>query len=106
MPSPRPWLIYSLLRVGIFAAVFAVLALSGVDPILSAVIAAIVGLCVSYIFLRGQRDRVAADLHRRRTSSKVDRDGDAEDDVLDRADDASTRHPELSDDPSEGERDR
>lgn len=127
MSSPRPWLTYSLLRIGLFAAVFAVLALSGVNPILAAVIAAVFGLCVTYIFFRPQRDRVAASFYQWRTSGKPDRDGDAEDEALDRSDVAAERHPSsedapyLSEDapyaddvpsgknrtaPSEGERDR
>ena len=99
MSSPRPWLTYSLLRIGLFAAVFAVLALSGVNTILAAVIAAVFGLCVTYIFFRPQRDRVAASFYQWRTSGRQDRDGDAEDEALDRSDVAAERHPSSEDAP-------
>ena len=59
-------MLYSLLRVGIFAAAFAVLLLIGAAPWLAAIIAAIIGFCVSYLFLREARDKVAEDVYTRR----------------------------------------
>ena len=53
-----PWLVYSLVRLGLFAAVFALLyGVLNFEPWLAAVIAAIVGLCLAYLFFRPQRDR-------------------------------------------------
>ena len=62
----KSWVLYSLLRVGIFAAAFAVLLLIGAAPWLAAIIAAIIGFCVSYLFLSKPRDEVARDLYERR----------------------------------------
>lgn len=62
----KPWVIYSLYRVGIFAAAFTVLVLVGFQPWIAAIIAAIIGFCVAYLFLRGVRDKVAEDVYTRR----------------------------------------
>lgn len=43
---------YSLLRVLIFAGLLAVLAMAGVELWLAAVIAALISLCVAFIFLK------------------------------------------------------
>lgn len=67
-------MLYTLIRVSIFAAVFAVLyAVVRVEGWVAAVIAAIVGLCVSYIFFRPQRDDAVRSL-------APQRDGAAESD--------------------------
>jgi uncharacterized membrane protein len=58
----RPWIAYSLLRVGLFTVFFAVLFLLGLEWWLAAVIAAALGFCVAYIFFRRLRERVAVDL--------------------------------------------
>jgi hypothetical protein len=75
----KPWVAYSLLRVGLFAAAFAILMLLGIEWWLSAVLAAVIGLCVSYIFFGGLRARVAADLAARRAAPARDVDADVED---------------------------
>lgn len=75
----KPWLAYSLVRVGVFALVFAVLMLSTVPWWLSAIIAAIVGLCVGYIFFGKLRDAVAIDIAERRARPAGDADSAAED---------------------------
>ena len=75
----KPWLAYSLLRVGVFAAVFAALMLANVPWWLSAIIAAVVGLCVGYIFFGRLRDRVAIDIAERRARPAGDADTAAED---------------------------
>ena len=54
----KPWLVYSALRLALFAAIFALLyGLLNFEPWLAAIIAAIVGLCLAYLFFRPQRDR-------------------------------------------------
>jgi uncharacterized membrane protein len=58
----RPWIAYTLVRVGLFAVFFAVLYLLGLDWWLAALIAAVLGFCVGYIFFRGLRGRVAGEL--------------------------------------------
>lgn len=75
----KPWVVYSLLRVGLFAAVFAILMLLGIEWWLSAIVAAVVGLCVSYIFFGRLRDRVTRDIATRRETPATDVDADVED---------------------------
>jgi len=75
----KPWIAYSLVRVGVFAAVFAALMLFNVTWWLSAVIAAVVGLCVAYIFFGKLRDAVALDIAERRAKPAGDADSAAED---------------------------
>ena len=59
----KPWLVYSLVRLGLFAAVFALLyGVLNFEPWLAAVIAAIVGLCLAYLFFRPQRDRAISSI--------------------------------------------
>ena len=75
----KPWVAYSLLRVGVFVVAFAALMLANVPWWLSALIAAIIGLCVGYIFFGGLRDRVALDIAERRARPAGDADSTAED---------------------------
>ncbi|MBC7517663.1 MAG: DUF4229 domain-containing protein [Microbacteriaceae bacterium] len=81
--TSRRWILYSLLRVGIFAAILALLLALKVEPWMAAVVAAVVGLCVSYIFFRPQRDALALSVARFRQSEKRDADSDAENAALD-----------------------
>jgi membrane protein implicated in regulation of membrane protease activity len=74
----RPWIAYTLVRVGLFAATFAVLLLLGLPWWLAAVVAAAIGFCVAYIFFRGLRQRVATDLAAAR--SRDDRPDEAVED--------------------------
>jgi F0F1-type ATP synthase assembly protein I len=69
----KPWIFYTLVRIGLFAGVFAVLYAVGFQPWLAAVIAAVIGLCVSYLFLRKTRDQVASDLYDRRHANADER---------------------------------
>ena len=75
----KPWVAYSLLRLGVFAVVFALLMLANVPWWLSAVIAAVIGLCVGYIFFGRLRDAVALDIAARRARPAGDADTAAED---------------------------
>ncbi len=78
---------YSIIRIGMFAAAFALLfwLLGGEFWWLAAVSAAIIALCLSYIFLGGMRTRIATDLAaRRRANPKpVDVDAEVEDSAVD-----------------------
>jgi hypothetical protein len=58
----RPWIAYTLVRVGLFAAAFAILYVVGVPWWLAAILAAAIGFCLAYIFFRPLRERVAAEL--------------------------------------------
>jgi hypothetical protein len=82
----RPWIKYSLIRLGIFVVVLTVLLLVGMNPFLAALVAAVAGFVLSYIFFRKTRDEVAAALAARGTEPVAVKnvDTDAEDDALDR----------------------
>ena len=76
----RAWLLFSAVRVLVFAVPFAILFALGLDWWIAALIAAVVGFCVSYIFLRGLRDRVALQLAEARSAApKRSADEEAED---------------------------
>ena len=75
----KPWVAYSLVRVGVFALAFAVLMVANVPWWLSAIIAAIIGLCVGYIFFGRLRNAVALDIAERRARPARDADSAAED---------------------------
>jgi hypothetical protein len=65
--------------VGVFALAFAVLMLVGVEWWLAAILAAVIGLCVAYIFFGKLRDAVAADIAQRRAAPSGDSDSLVED---------------------------
>jgi uncharacterized membrane protein len=87
----RAWILYSALRLGLFAVLFGILYVLTVSafPTIAWAIAgvggAILALCVSYIFLKQLRDRVALELVNARASTgtvakvKAGSDEDAED---------------------------
>lgn len=60
------WLRYALIRVGTFAVVLIVLLMLGIDWLWAALIAAVIGFCVGFIFFRRQRDEVAEQMATRR----------------------------------------
>ena len=76
----RPWIAYTLVRVGLFAVFFAVLFAVGLEWWLAAVIAAALGFCVAYIFFRRLRERVALELAAARANTDRRPDEVAEDD--------------------------
>jgi hypothetical protein len=85
----RQWLLFSLIRLGIFAVALTVLLLLQINIWIAAFGAAIIGFCVSYIFLRKPRDAVAKTMVREKaTGSKSrperDLDNDIENEALDR----------------------
>jgi hypothetical protein len=76
----RAVLLYTVLRVLAFAVPFGILYALGLEWWISALVAAAVGFCVSYIFLRRQRDDVALRLAEARANGpKPGVDEDAED---------------------------
>ena len=80
----KPWLAYSIIRVLVFGAAFAGLLLLRVEWWLAAVLAAVIGLCVAYIFFGRLRDSVASDLVAHRLGSAKDTETEAEDEALER----------------------
>jgi L-lactate permease len=81
----RPWIKYTIARLAIFAIALAILLTTRMNPFLATVIAAIVGLALSYIFFRKLRGDVASEFAARNEKPEVVRnvDTEAEDDALD-----------------------
>jgi uncharacterized membrane protein len=76
----RAWVLFSAVRVLAFAVPFGILFALGLEWWIAALVAAVVGFCVSYIFLRPLRDRVALQLAEARAAApKPTRDEEAED---------------------------
>ncbi|MGO2658473.1 DUF4229 domain-containing protein [Mycetocola reblochoni] len=88
MTSTRSVLLYTALRLAVFVVPFVIFLAIGVLGPYAALYAAIIGLVLSLLFLRGSRDRVAIAIDRRRRG--VDDEGphldeDAEDAAVDEA---------------------
>jgi uncharacterized membrane protein YdfJ with MMPL/SSD domain len=90
----KAWLVYTLARLGIFAAALAVLLVIGLKWYWATILAALVGLLVSYIALPRLRGNVTESLANRRGTPERDADTDFEDDFVDAADsDAPVARP-------------
>ncbi|PWC04615.1 DUF4229 domain-containing protein [Mycetocola zhujimingii] len=91
-----PVVTYTVLRLLAFAVPLALLLFLGFEPWVATVLAAIIGLSLSYIFLRQPREQVAAELYDRRHGNRtpVTADEDAEDTAHaeDTVDTAHTEH--------------
>ena len=74
----KPLVVYTLLRLGLFALVFGVLLATGAEFWLAAIIAAVFGLAFSYLFLRRRRDDLITELQARREHG-IASDEEAED---------------------------
>ncbi|MWJ79787.1 DUF4229 domain-containing protein [Clavibacter michiganensis subsp. michiganensis] len=87
MSSRRYWLVYTVVRILLFAVPFGlVVAVSPDFWPLAAVIGAVVSFCGSYIFLRKQREAMAADLAAIAAGRKAPvEDDDSEDAAVDAA---------------------
>jgi hypothetical protein len=85
--SVPTWIWYTALRVLLFAVPLAVLLIAGVNPWVSAAVAAVFGLSASLIFLRRQREEIAGDLYatRHREKPAVRVDDEEEDAAVDAA---------------------
>lgn len=70
-----------------FVIPFVVLVALGIEGWLAALLAAVIGFCLSYIFLRKPRDTVARGLYevRHREKEPVHPDAESEDAAVDRA---------------------
>ncbi|WP_440711577.1 DUF4229 domain-containing protein [Herbiconiux sp. YIM B11900] len=100
MKPGRTWLVYTLIRVGIFAAVLVVLLLLQIPGWIAAIVAAVIALCISIIALRKPRDEASRTLHEARLnrgqartepSAKTSEDEDVEDQAVDSAEAAPAR---------------
>jgi hypothetical protein len=75
-----PWIRYSIIRIGLFAAAFALLMFLNIVWWASALLATVIAFALSYIFFVRQRDKLAEDLATRLERSKQpDSDALAED---------------------------
>jgi hypothetical protein len=77
-----PWVRYSIIRVGLFALLFTIVLLLGIELWISALVATLMAFSLSYIFFSRQRDLLARDIATR-VERKRHRDADtiAEDDA-------------------------
>jgi hypothetical protein len=81
------WLVFTVLRVLMFVVPFVLLLLLGFEGWLAALLSAVIGLCLSYIFLRKPRETVARGLYevRHREKEPAHPDAESEDAAVDRA---------------------
>ena len=79
------WIWYTALRILLFAVPLAVLLIAGVNPWVSAAVAALFGLSASLLFLRRPRESIASDLYaaRHRETPAVRDDDEQEDAAID-----------------------
>jgi Flp pilus assembly protein TadB len=54
----KPWLAYLIVRLGLFGVALTVLLLLGITPWIAALIAAVIGMSLAYIFFRPLRERL------------------------------------------------
>lgn len=88
----KPWVKYTIVRLGVFLVALVVFVLLLPNPYLATLLAALVAFCVSYIFFAHLRREVALELAERRSRPEpLDRDSLAEDDELAEHD---ARHPD------------
>lgn len=87
------WITYTVLRLLVFAVPLVILLLVGVVWWLAVIAAALIGLCLSYIFLSRPRNAVSSDLYAVRHRDKPARseDDDVEDAAVDRSTTDGTR---------------
>ena len=76
----KPWVKYSIVRLGVFLVALVALVLLLPNPYLATLIAAVVAFCVSYLFFAPLRRQVALELADRRSKPEpLDGDSLAED---------------------------
>ena len=82
----NPWLLYTLIRLGMFFGLFFVLLLLDFNPYFSAIIAAAISFALSLLVLDRQRDalseQVAKRLSRDAQGKYLDEQGSVEDAIL------------------------
>ncbi|MFM6978254.1 MAG: DUF4229 domain-containing protein [Micrococcales bacterium] len=77
----NPWLVYTLLRVGTFAVLLAIMLVLQFDPFYATFISAVLALAISLIFFNKQRDAVSKSIYEKRHAER-DQDSKTEDDLL------------------------
>lgn len=105
MKSAPAWVLYTVYRVLLFAVPLVILLVLNIVPWLATLLAAIIGLCLSYILLRSPREEVARDLYAatHRTQPVLHADDETEDAAVDRAETerARTEHSERERSPQQ-----
>lgn len=85
------WLVFISARIGLFALFLTVFLLLGFEGIYSAVIAGVLALAVSLVFLNKQRDALSTEIYKRARRDKndgvPDTDADVENAILDSKED-------------------
>ncbi|PPL14627.1 DUF4229 domain-containing protein [Microterricola pindariensis] len=83
--NKRSWITFTVVRLLAFFVPLIVLLFIQVNPWIATVLAAVIGLCVSFIFFRKPRESVARELYEVRHAEKapVREDDEVEDAVLD-----------------------
>ena len=85
------WLVFISARIGLFALFLTVFLLLGFEGIYSAVIAGVLALAVSLVFLNKQRDALSTEIYKRTRRDKnygvPDADADVENAILDSKED-------------------
>ena len=81
----RSWLIYALVRLGVFVVTLGILLLVGAGWIPGAIFATLIALVISIMFLGPLRERVARDMSQRIDKPKPEEDAEIEDGQIDNA---------------------
>ncbi|TFB95008.1 DUF4229 domain-containing protein [Cryobacterium sp. HLT2-28] len=87
MKAVPAWVTYSVYRVLLFAVPLAILLALQITWWIAALVAALIGVCLSYLFLRTPRERVARGLYEARhpVTETAHPDAESEDAAIDRA---------------------
>ena len=81
----RSWLIYALVRLGVFVVTLGILLLVGAGWIPGAIFATLIALVISIMFLGPLRERVARDMSQRIDTPTPEEDAEIEDGQIDNA---------------------
>ncbi|MFM6968273.1 MAG: DUF4229 domain-containing protein [Microbacteriaceae bacterium] len=81
----KPWVLYTVARLGLFLASLAILLLVGTGWVMGAIFATAISLALSVLFLGSVRQRVADSLKDRVTQPKKDADSETEDAQLNKS---------------------
>jgi len=73
-----PWILYSLVRLGIFVGVFLLLNFSGITWWVGLIFATIISFTATYVFMANTRQAMADSLRHRRENRSELKDPDAE----------------------------
>lgn len=80
------WFWFSLMRIAAFAIPLVVMLFLGIEPWIAAVLAAVIGLCISYIFFAPTRNSLSQALYESRQAKKAAaKDEETEDALVDAA---------------------